>query len=45
MIQQSRGIYRPDIIIVGMMSIGIIGALLAAVLLLAEKLLVKGRAG
>jgi NitT/TauT family transport system permease protein/taurine transport system permease protein len=44
MIQQSRGIYRPDIIIVGMMSIGIIGALLAAVLLLVEKLLVKGRA-
>lgn len=44
MIQQSRGIYRPDIIIVGMLTIGIIGALLAAILLLVEKLLVKGRA-
>lgn len=44
MIQQSRGIYRPDIIIVGMMTIGIIGAVLAAVLMLVEKILVKGRA-
>lgn len=44
MIQQSRGIYRPDIIIVGMVTIGIIGAVLAAILMLVEKVLVKGRA-
>ncbi len=43
MIQQSRGIYRPDIIIVGMITIGIIGALLTALLSLVDKLLVKGR--
>lgn len=44
MIQQSRGIYRPDIIIVGMVTIGIIGAILAAFLMLVESVLVKGRA-
>jgi NitT/TauT family transport system permease protein/taurine transport system permease protein len=43
MIQQSRGIYRPDIIIVGMVTIGIIGAVLAAFLMLIESVLIKGR--
>ena len=43
MIQQSRGIYRPDIIIVGMVTIGIIGAVLATFLMLIESVLVKGR--
>ncbi len=42
MIQQSRGIYRPDIIIVGMFTIGIIGAILTALLKLIEKRIVKG---
>lgn len=43
MIQQSRGIYRPDIIIVGMLTIGIIGAVLTWLLSLLEKRIVKGR--
>ena len=32
MIQQARGIYRPDVIIAGMIAIGVIGALLAWIL-------------
>lgn len=43
MIQQSRGIYRTDIIIVGMLAIGICGAILTGILSLVEKALVKGR--
>ncbi len=42
MIQQSRGIYRIDIIIVGMLTIGLIGALLAVVITAIEKKVVKG---
>lgn len=42
MIQQARGIYRPDIIICGMIAIGIIGALFSAVLSLIENAVVKG---
>ncbi|MTI59856.1 MAG: ABC transporter permease [Firmicutes bacterium] len=44
MIQQSRGIFRPDIIIVGMITIGICGAILTYILTLIEKKVVKGRA-
>lgn len=43
MIQQARGIYRTDIIIVGMLAIGICGALLTAVLGIIERKLMKGR--
>lgn len=43
MIQQSRGIYRTDIIVVGMLAIGICGASLTGILSLVEKALVKGR--
>ncbi len=43
MIQQSRGIYRPDIIIVGMVTIGLIGSVLVFILGKIEKLLVKGK--
>lgn len=43
MIQQARGIYRTDIIIVGMLAIGICGAILTAVLTVVEKIVVKGR--
>lgn len=43
MIQQSRSIYRPDIIIVGMLAIGIVGASLTYLIALLEKKLVKGR--
>ena len=43
MIQMCRGIYRPDVIIVGMVSIGLIGAVLTAILTLIEKAIVKGR--
>ena len=43
MIQQARGIYRTDIIIVGMLAIGICGAVLTAVLGVIERLVVKGR--
>jgi len=42
MIQQSRGIFRPDIIIAGMIAIGGIGALLAKLITLLEKKLLKG---
>jgi len=42
MIQQSRGIYRPDIIIVGMITIGITGTILTWLLGLLEKKLLKG---
>ncbi len=43
MIQQSRGIYRTDIIIVGMISIGICGAILTGVLTAIERKVIKGR--
>lgn len=42
MIQQARGIYRPDIIICGMLAIGIIGSLLSYVLQIIENRVVKG---
>jgi ABC-type nitrate/sulfonate/bicarbonate transport system permease component len=42
MIQQSRGLYRPDIIIVGMLTIGLCGAFLTFLLGLVEKRVVKG---
>jgi NitT/TauT family transport system permease protein/taurine transport system permease protein len=42
MIQQARGIFRPDIIIAGMISIGAIGALLAWLLTILEHKVVKG---
>ncbi len=44
MIQQSRGIYRTDIIIVGMIAIGLCGAFLTWLLKLVEKRVLKGRA-
>ncbi|GAA0182788.1 ABC transporter permease [Clostridium sediminicola] len=43
MIQQSRGIFRTDIIIVGMIAIGICGAALTQILTIVEKKVVKGR--
>lgn len=43
MIQQSRGLYRPDIIIVGMVTIGIVGSLLTWLLGKLEKWLLRGR--
>lgn len=43
MIQQSRGLYRPDVIIVGMLSVGIIGVILNAIFAKIEKKLLKGR--
>ncbi|WP_283674703.1 ABC transporter permease [Butyricicoccus sp. Marseille-Q5471] len=42
MIQQARGIYRPDVIIAGMIAIGAIGALLTWVLTIIEHKVVKG---
>ena len=42
MIQQARGIYRPDIIICGMISIGIIGAVFSWLLSVIENKIVKG---
>jgi len=42
MIQQARGIYRPDIIICGMIAIGIIGALFSWLLTVIEAQVVKG---
>ena len=42
MIQQARGIYRPDVIIAGMIAIGVIGALLAWLLQKVEDQVVKG---
>lgn len=43
MIQQARGIYRTDIIIVGMLAIGICGAILTFMLTAVEHMVVKGR--
>ena len=42
MIQQARGMYRPDVIIAGMVAIGAIGALLGWILSIIEKKVVKG---
>lgn len=42
MIQQARGIYRPDIIICGMIAIGVIGAVFSGILSLIENAVVKG---
>lgn len=42
MIQQARGIFRPDIIICGMICIGATGALLSVLLTLIENKIVKG---
>jgi NitT/TauT family transport system permease protein/taurine transport system permease protein len=42
MIQQARGIYRPDIIICGMIAIGAIGAVFSWILTVIEKKVVKG---
>lgn len=43
MIQQSRGLFRPDIIIVGMIAIGVTGSVLAWLLGMLEKRVLKGR--
>jgi len=43
MIQQSRGIYRTDIIIVGMLAIGICGGILTTILTFIANALLKGR--
>lgn len=43
MIQQSRGIYRTDIIIVGMLAIGICGGILTGILTFIADFLLKGR--
>lgn len=43
MIQQSRGIYRTDIIIVGMLAIGICGGILTGILTTIANVLLKGR--
>jgi ABC-type nitrate/sulfonate/bicarbonate transport system permease component len=45
MIQQCRGIYRTDVIIVGMIAIGALGSFLTYLLSLLERAVVKGRAG
>jgi NitT/TauT family transport system permease protein/taurine transport system permease protein len=42
MIQQSRGLFRPDVIIAGMIAIGLIGAFLTFLLNLLEKAVLKG---
>jgi NitT/TauT family transport system permease protein/taurine transport system permease protein len=42
MIQQARGIYRPDIIICGMIAIGLIGALISWILGKIENAVIKG---
>ena len=42
MIQQARGIYRPDIIICGMIAIGVIGAVFSGILSFIESKIVKG---
>lgn len=42
MIQQCRGLYRPDVIIAGMIAIGAIGALLTWLLGIFEKIVLKG---
>ncbi|MDU4974942.1 MAG: ABC transporter permease, partial [Hungatella hathewayi] len=41
MIQQCRGLYRPDVIIAGMIAIGAVGALLSFILSMLEKRLIK----
>lgn len=43
MIQQARGLYRPDIIIMGMLVIGAVGAFLAFVIGLLEKRILGGK--
>ena len=43
MIQVARSLGRPDLVIVGMLTIGLIGALLTVALELLEKILVKGK--
>ncbi len=43
MIQQCRGIFRPDVIIVGMLCIGGLGSLVTWLIGLVEKKIVKGR--
>ena len=43
MIQQCRGIFRPDVIIVGMLCIGGLGSLITWLIGLVEKKIVKGR--
>lgn len=43
MIQQSRGMFRTDLIITGMIAIGMAGAILTYLLSLLEKAVVKGR--
>ncbi len=43
MIQQGRTLTRPDIIVVGMITIGITGAILSAILAAQEKRFVRGR--
>ena len=42
MIQQNRGIGRPDVIIAGMIAVGIVGALLTWILSLIERAVLKG---
>ena len=42
LIQQSRGIYRPDLIIAGMFAIGIVGAILTWLLSCLERFVTKG---
>jgi NitT/TauT family transport system permease protein/taurine transport system permease protein len=42
MIQQCRGLFRPDVIIAGMIAIGLIGACLTQLLNLLEKAVLKG---
>jgi NitT/TauT family transport system permease protein/taurine transport system permease protein len=42
MIQAARGLLRPDIIIAGMIVIGLVGAFITYILALLEKLLIKG---
>lgn len=42
MIQQSRGLGRPDVIIAGMIAIGLVGAFLTYLLTLLEKSVLKG---
>lgn len=43
MIQQCRGIFRPDVIIVGMLCIGALGSVITWIIGLVEKKIVKGR--
>ena len=43
MINQARGIYRPDVILVGMIAVGITGAILGAVIEQLQKVFIKRR--